>query len=239
MDDEKDKLETGASGAASKGNGKDDEDIHIEVLEPEEAPLSLEEPSATSSEIIELEKQLMELRKEKEEIYDRLLRKHADFENYRKRIEKDKREFRQYVLAEFLSELLPILDNFERALSHSDEQPDSQYRRGVELIYRQLRDLMERKGLKEIEIQDQPFDPNFHEAIARELRNDLPENTILEQLQKGYLFHNKLLRPAMVKVSYRAESLEESTPDVAEQPEAGEEIIPDSTGEGGWENNES
>ena len=131
-----------------------------------------------------------------------MLRKSADFENLRKRVEKEKREFQQYALSEIMGDLIFILDNFERALSHADESSNPEYRKGIELIYRQLKDLLEKRGLRAIEAAGKKFDPNFHEAVAREERNDLEEGTILEELQRGYYFHNRLLRPAMVKVSY-------------------------------------
>jgi molecular chaperone GrpE len=185
----------------SKGNGKDDEDIEIELLDPDN-PVSQALELSSHTPVQELEKQLEAVRKEKDELYDRLLRKHADFENMRKRMEKDKREFHQYALSDIMGELIFILDNFERAISHSDDAGNPEYRKGVELIYRQLKDLLEKRGLRAIESEGKKFDPNFHEAVAREERNDLEEGTILEELQRGYFFHNRLLRPAMVKVSY-------------------------------------
>jgi len=212
----------------SKGNGRDDDDIHIEVLDATDTPPSIAD---SESGIEKLEGQLVELRKEKEEIYDRLLRKHAEFENFRKRTEKDKRQFQQYVLADFIGELVVILDNFERALSHSDEQSGQEYRKGVELIYRQFKDLLEKKGIRAIETEGRAFDPNFHEAMSRELRNDLPENTILQELQKGYLFHDKLLRPALVKVSFQSEETQPEGQNPEEAQDQGKS-------EDGWENNE-
>jgi molecular chaperone GrpE len=196
MDDDKNKFDEDNP----NGDGRDDE-IHIEVLDGDDPP-SVQPPA---SEIRELDRQLADLKKEKEEIYDRLLRKHADFENFRKRAERDKREFQQYAVADFVLELLPILDNFERALSHSGDE-SGQYKKGVELIYRQLRDLLEKRGLKAIETANRPFDPAMHEAILREERNDVPENTILDELQRGYFFRDRLLRPAMVKVSVASNS---------------------------------
>jgi molecular chaperone GrpE len=185
----------------SKGNGKDDEDdIQIELLDPDHPGSSVLD-TPTSNPVQDLERQMETLRKEKDEIYDRLLRKHADFENFRKRIEKEKREFQQYALSDIMSELIFILDNFERAFSHAGEA-SSEYKKGVELIYRQLKDVLEKRGLNAIQTEGRKFDPNFHEAVAREERNDLEEGTILEELQKGYFFQNRLLRPAMVKVSY-------------------------------------
>jgi molecular chaperone GrpE len=204
MADEKDDFED--SDFISKGNGRgdDDEDIQIELLDPDNPGSSHELEMVPTDTVRELETQLENLRKEKDEIYDRLLRKHADFENFRKRIEKDKREFQTYALSDIVGDLIFILDNFERALSHADDSSNPEYRKGVELIYRQLRDLLEKRGLRIIESKGQKFDPNFHEAVAREPRNDVEEGTILEELQRGYFFQNRLLRPAMVKVSYYA-----------------------------------
>jgi len=199
MDDDKDKdLDDIDSG----NDGRDNDDIHIEVLDLDDSPPSVTPEVYRSGEIQEMEKQLADLKKEKDDIYDRLLRKHADFENFRKRSERDKRDFQQYALTDFLLELLPILDNFERALAHPGAQSGPEYRKGIELIYRQFRDLLEKRGLKAIETQNQAFDPSVHEAILREERNDLPENTILEELQRGYFYRDRLLRPAMVKVSF-------------------------------------
>jgi len=185
---------------AVKGNGRDQEDdIEIELIDPDHPQSSAELSSASTQ---KLEKELDALRKEKDEIYDRLLRKHADFENLRKRLEKEKREFQQYALSDIMAELIFILDYFERALAHADDSSNPEYRKGVELIYRQLKDVLEKRGLRAIESEGKMFDPNFHEAVAREERNDLEEGTILEELQRGYFFQNRLLRPAMVKVSY-------------------------------------
>jgi molecular chaperone GrpE len=184
----------------SKGNGRDDEDIEIELLDPDAENQSLE--LSAPAPVQELEKQLEQVRKEKDELYDRLLRKHADFDNLRKRMEKEKREFQQYALTDIMGELIFILDNFERAFSHAGDSTNVEYQKGVELIYRQLKDLLEKRGLRAIETRGKKFDPNFHEAVAREERNDLEEGTILEELQRGYFYQNRLLRPAMVKVSY-------------------------------------
>lgn len=200
MADEKDDFDDGD--IFSKGNGKDEEeDIQIELLDPDNpASNALEIPQ--SDPVQELERQLEAVQKEKEELYDRLLRKQADFENYRKRAEKEKREFQQYALSDIMGELIFILDNFERAFSHAGDISNPEYAKGVQLIYRQLKDLLEKRGLRVIESEGKKFDPNFHEAVAREERNDIEDGTILEELQRGYFFQNRLLRPAMVKVSY-------------------------------------
>jgi molecular chaperone GrpE len=191
----------------SKGNGKDTDDIHIEVLDPDGGTGTVQETGMEPSERSDdLARELEEVKSEKADIYDKLLRKAADFDNYRKRTEKEKRESKQYALADFMSELILILDNFERAFAHSDEESSPEYQKGVELIYRQLRDLMEKKGLRPMHSEGKPFDPKIHEAIAREERDDLPDNTVLEELQKGYFFKDKLLRPALVKVSHRPDT---------------------------------
>ena len=201
MAEEKDDFED----TISRGNGKDEEeDIQIELLDPDN-PGSGSLEISPSSEVRELELQIETLRKEKEELYDRYLRKHADFENFRKRLEKDKKDFHQFALTDIMGELIFILDNFERAFSHASDASNQEYQKGVELIYRQLKDVLEKRGLRAIQTEGQKFDPNFHEAVAREERNDVEEGTILEELQRGYLFQNRLLRPAMVKVSYSSD----------------------------------
>ncbi len=229
MPDEDDDLESGDT--ISRGNGKDEDDIQIEFLDPDASgtvALELTEPS----QVQELEKQVEAVRKEKDEIYDRLLRKQADFENFRKRIEKEKKEFQQYALSDIMSELIFILDNFERALSHTPDSISPEYRKGVELINRQLKDLLEKRGLRFVEALGRKFDPNFHEAVAREVRADVEEGTILEELQRGYYFQNRLLRPAMVKVSYQPENTENAEP----SPEKDGDT---EKSEGEWANNES
>lgn len=232
MADEDDKPDDLEEGGSNKGNGKDSEEIHIEFLDDEEG-VSTDTATLPSDEIQQLERQLMDLRKEKEDIYDRLLRKHADFENYRKRSEKDKREFQSYAHSEFMYDLLPILDNFERALAHSDEHSGPEYRKGVELIYRQLRDVLEKRGLTPIQAVNRRFDPNLHEAISREEREDLEDNTILEELQKGYYFRERLLRPALVKVSSRPAGVGEEN-----QPQEKTDRSPDES-DTEWQKKES
>ena len=214
------------SDSISKGNGKDEEeDIQIEILDPDHpGTTSLEVSSMNPTQ--EIDKEIETLRREKEDLYDRLLRKQADFENFRKRTEREKREFQQYALSEIMGELIFILDNFERAFSHAGEA-SSEYTKGVELIYRQLKDVLEKRGLNAIETEGRKFDPNFHEAVAREERNDVEEGTILEELQRGYFFHTRLLRPAMVKVSYSTHE---------DAPEGGSS---ENTSEDEWVNSES
>jgi molecular chaperone GrpE len=130
---------------------------------------------------------------------DRYLRTLADFENFRKRSEREKSEFFKYALAGLLKELLPVLDNFDRSLEHAEEGDD--FHRGVLLIYKQLYDVLKKHGLRPIEEAGVLFDPTVHEAVVQEENPSVPSQTVTAILQKGYFLHDRLLRPAMVKVA--------------------------------------
>ncbi len=130
---------------------------------------------------------------------DRYLRTLADFENFRKRSEREKADFFKYALAGLLRELLPVLDNFDRSLDHAEQGDD--FHRGVLLIYKQLFDVLTKHGLRPIEESGVPFDPKIHEAVVREEDPSVPSHTVVAVLQKGYFLHDRLLRPAMVKVA--------------------------------------
>jgi molecular chaperone GrpE len=130
---------------------------------------------------------------------NRYMRTLADFENYRKRADREKAEFFKYALAGTFKDLLPILDNFDRALDHAEEGDD--FHKGVLLIYKQLFDMLKRAGLTPIEDRGVAFDPNIHEAVIREDNDSVPNQTVQEVMQKGYFLHDRLLRPALVKVA--------------------------------------
>ncbi|MGB4704341.1 MAG: nucleotide exchange factor GrpE [Candidatus Saccharicenans sp.] len=153
------------------------------------------------SEIKQKEEEISRLKETVEELRDKFLRAVAEAENVRKRAEREKEEFYQYALTEILRDLLPVVDNFERALkSAGDEANGKTFREGVELIYRMMLNLLKKYGVRPIEIQDRKFDPNLHQALASEESSEVTEPEIKEELQKGYLIHNRLLRPSMVKV---------------------------------------
>jgi molecular chaperone GrpE len=136
---------------------------------------------------------------EKEELMNRLLRKQADFDNYRRISRIEKEEVRDYALFEFASKLLPVIDNLERALqSASREQVPGSYLEGLEMIAKQLVGLLEQEGVTVMESADRPFDPNYHHAVMQ-VEEGKP-GCVAEELQKGYLYKNRVLRPAMVKV---------------------------------------
>lgn len=130
---------------------------------------------------------------------NRYMRTLADFENYRKRADREKAEFFKYALSGTFKDMLPILDNFDRALDHAEEGDD--FHKGVLLIYKQLFDMLKKAGLRPLEESGVTFDPNIHEAVIREENDTVPTQTVLEVLQKGYFLHDRLLRPALVKVA--------------------------------------
>lgn len=158
--------------------------------------------------------ELGSLRAENEKLRDQFLRSRADFENFRRRMEKEKVEFRRHAIADTLRDLLPVLDNFERALSVSAASVED-FRTGIEMIARQLADVLERTGLQAIDPAGEPFDPLFHEAIARVETDEAEPNSVFDVMQKGYMLNERLLRPAMVRVavpSGRAEGEDGSDP---------------------------
>jgi len=143
--------------------------------------------------------ELQTLKQERDDLYERLLRKQAEFENYKKRVEREKSEFVQFASAELMKELLNSLDSFELALRNA--KTDEQTLRGFELIHKQLLDTMGRFGLKPIEAKGKIFDPHYHQAVSTTPTDEVEENTVLEEMRKGYLLNGRLLRPAMVSVA--------------------------------------
>lgn len=141
------------------------------------------------------------LKKDNEELKEKNLRKMADMENLKKRLEREKTEFYQYALSDFLRELFTVLDNFERALESQDQGDGKSFRDGVEMIYKQYQDLLIKFGAKPIEIKGKRFDPHLHQAFITEESEDIEEPEVIEELQRGYTLHNRLLRPALVKVA--------------------------------------
>jgi molecular chaperone GrpE len=143
-----------------------------------------------------------ELRREKDALQDRLLRTAAEFDNYRKRVDRERRDLVELASAEVLMEFLPIVDNLERALAAASEADP--LRKGVELTLKQLLDLLRRRGVRPIEAVGADFDPNFHEAVIHEASSEHREGEVIAELQRGYLLGERLLRPAMVKVAKAA-----------------------------------
>jgi molecular chaperone GrpE len=138
---------------------------------------------------------------ERADLQDRLLRRHAEFDNFRRRAEREKAEAHEYANTETLRGLLPIIDDLERALKI--ESADKEYARGMELIYQRLSDSLKKLGLEPIAAKGEKFDPNVHHAIEMVETDEQEDHTILDEYQRGYNFRGRLLRPAMVKVAVK------------------------------------
>ena len=130
------------------------------------------------------------------------MRLQADFENLQKRVERDQEVVQRHAAARVLGKLLPILDNFERAISSATpKESTTSFHQGVQLIFRQILDELKQEGLEAVPTMGEPFDPQVHEAVVLEEHSDLPHHTIMEELLRGYTLHGRLLRPSSVKVS--------------------------------------
>ncbi len=157
-------------------------------------------PEAPSS---DAEAEIQKLIEERDSLQDRLLRRQAEFENYRKRADRERSEYVQSASAELIRELLNVLDSFDLAIRNaaSEGSAGEDMLRGLDLVYKQFLDTLGRFGLKAIEAKGQTFDPNFHQAISTVPSDDVPENTVVEEFRRGYTLNGKLLRAAMVSVS--------------------------------------
>jgi molecular chaperone GrpE len=134
-------------------------------------------------------------------VREALLRKSADFDNLKRRTEKDKAEYFRFALAEAFADILNVVDNFERALAHRADATGDEFHAGIDMIARQLADTLKKYGVVEVPASGLPFDPNVHEAVMREETESVAPGTVLEVFQKGYLLNDRLLRPARVKVA--------------------------------------
>ncbi len=143
-----------------------------------------------------------ELKQQRDEFYDRLLRKTAEFDNYRKRVDRERLQLSEAAAADLLTELLPLVDDLDRALK-ADAGGDAAaaIRKGVELIHKQLLELLRKRGVKPLEALGADFDPHFHQAVAHEPADGRREGEVIEEFRRGYMLGDRLLRPAMVKVA--------------------------------------
>lgn len=141
------------------------------------------------------------MQRERDELYDRLLRKTAEFDNFRKRIERERKDFTEWAAAEVLNDLLAVMDDFDRALAAEAPASAQVYKTGVELIHRALADLVRKRGVTAIEAVGTDFDPHLHQAVAYDVVEGAREGEVVEELRKGYMLGDRLLRPALVKVA--------------------------------------
>jgi molecular chaperone GrpE len=188
-----------------KANGKSETEMAGLDLEHELPPADGDErPSEAAArgpaaEIAGPAAELQKLKAERDSLLDRLARAQAEFDNARKRAVKEQQDFRDYAAADAIKLLLPVIDSFERALQVKSEPGD--FRSGVELIYKQLQDALAKIGVRPIPAKGELFDPHVHEAIEMVETSQAADHEVLEELQRGYKFKDRLLRPAMVKVA--------------------------------------
>ena len=204
----------------SKGNGQADvsleeqlkseqlKDKQKQALENELPAADLadgfEEKSTTAGDpqasVVTPESELQKARAERNDLFERLARLQAEFDNYRKRAAKENSEYRDYAVSDAARTLLPVVDSFALALKNSAAKPED-LRTGVELIFKQLQDVLQKLNVERIPAQGEPFDPRVHEAIEMVETDEAPDHHVLEELQPGYRIKGRLLRPAMVRVA--------------------------------------
>lgn len=190
-----------------KSNGKTETETRDLDLEHELPAGDGDQPSsgtgagatAPASEVSGVEAELQKVKAERDTLLDRLARMQAEFENARRRAAKEQQDFRDFAMVDAIKSLLPVIDSFERALQA--KSASGEFRTGVELIYKQLQDVLAKLGVQPIVAKGQPFDPHVHEAIEMVETPDADDHEVLEEWQRGYKFKDRLLRPAMVKVA--------------------------------------
>ena len=188
----------------SKGNGKSEAkntglDLEHELPAPsgDGDETSTESQASTPSSTADAE--LQKVKAERDSLLDRLARAQAEFENARRRASKEQQDYRDYAMTDVVKNFLPVIDSLERALKVSSE--GNEFRQGVELIHKQLQAALSKLSVQPIAAEGQPFDPRYHEAIEMVETSEAPDHQVIEELQRGYKFKDRLLRPAMVKVA--------------------------------------
>lgn len=157
--------------------------------------------NAPDSETLVEAPEIAALKRERDEHYDRFLRKSAEFDNYRKRVDRERREQASQAVAGLLQDLLLVVDDFDRALTVDAAENAAAYRKGVELIHAKLHDLLRKQGVRPIEAIGTDFDPNLHQAVVHEISPEHREGEVVGELRRGYMLGERLLRPSMVKVA--------------------------------------
>jgi molecular chaperone GrpE len=166
-----------------------------EVTPEQEIPVTESSDEAGSAELEKLQAEVLEHQQ-------RALRVQADFDNFRRRTQKEKEELGKYASSKLITELLPVIDNFERALQASGDNPEFEsFSKGVNMIFRQLESVLASEGLTAMNSIGEPFNPEYHQAIMQVESDEFEEGIVVEEVQKGYMLKDKVLRPAMVKVS--------------------------------------
>ena len=176
---------------------------HPQKSEPDKKKLKKEKTDPVQA----LEEEMETVKQEAKDTYDKYLRVCAEFDNYKKRSTREMNDFRKYANEALLRDMLTVVDNLERAIDSSNNHSENNFSvvEGVHMTLRGILDLIEKQQVTPIESVDKPFDPQFHQALQQEESEDHPNNTVLKEFQKGYLLHDRLLRPSMVVVSKKKE----------------------------------
>jgi molecular chaperone GrpE len=197
------KIETGSKKVKSKENEPEQTTPDEQTINGEEDPMKALEAKFEAKE------------KEAEENYDRLLRLSAEFENYKKRSSREIEEFRKFANQSLIKEMLSVVDNLELAMNSTNghKSIDKDLLQGLEMTHREILKVFEKFNVKPIDAKGQPFDPTFHEAVMQEETNDYAKNTVINEMQRGYMIHDRLLRPSMVVVAKPREEKDSENPD--------------------------
>lgn len=194
------------------------DDADVEVVDTgDEGSDALSEPARER--IDELEERLDEVKQERDQFEERMMRIAADLENFKKRAKRNEEELEKYGSKSLVSDLLPTIDNLERALEHARNSEEANIIDGVEMVVRQLHQQLEKHGVAPFDATGETFDPERHEAIQQVETSDHESGEVIEQFQRGYMIHDRLLRPAMVSV---AKQVEESDDEETSEDESGE-----------------
>jgi molecular chaperone GrpE len=198
----KKKIKLKADSKEAKSNPEAEEDIKINQESSTRAENTTADVLADDP-VKEWEAKLNAKQQEAQETYDRLLRVSAEFENYKKRSARELEDFRKYANQSLLKEMLYVVDNLQLAIKSADENQDSDnsLKEGLDLTHKEILRIFEKFNVTPIESQGKAFDPTYHEAVMQEETDEYPENTVINEMQKGYLIHDRLLRPAMVVVA--------------------------------------
>jgi molecular chaperone GrpE len=198
--DDGDEIHENEETGAVEPSGSIEDDLKTATQNEANDSIDANEPDPIKS----LEDKLETMTKEVQENYDRLLRVSAEFENYKKRSVREMADVHKFANQSLVRDLLPIIDNLEMAIksaAESTNNTDGCLLDGVELTHKEILRVFEKNNIEQIAAIGKPFDPNFHEAVMREESDEYPENTVVNELQKGYLMHDRLIRPAMVVVA--------------------------------------
>jgi molecular chaperone GrpE len=187
--------------AMEEENLTENQEEEIPEKEISDSGDTLVEEESTEEEGHDLSQEIESLKQEKEEIYQRFLRTQAEFDNFKKRSQKEKEAERKYKAQDLVTELLPAIDNFERALQVEITDENKNLLDGISMVYRQLVEALKSQGVEIIEAAGKEFDPNLHQAVMQVEDDNFESNIVIEDLQKGYLLKDRVIRPAMVKVN--------------------------------------